>query len=60
MVNHNLFIAWAFNRHCSAPHNADFEVCQDKACVRARGYENDKPSVQAEELAEKQNETMVN
>lgn len=40
MANHKLFIAWAFNRHCSAPHNADFEVCQDKACVRARGYEN--------------------
>jgi hypothetical protein len=40
MADHKLFIAWAFNRHCSDLHNADFEVCQDKACVRARGYEN--------------------
>lgn len=27
----------AFHRHCTSHHNADFDVCRDDVCARARG-----------------------
>lgn len=64
-MDHKIFIAWAFSRHCTTPHNSDFEVCQDIACQRAVKYEQEdnklpftdtSPVTPAEEADRAQNE----